>query len=68
MLPEGVEFLHSWLDPEGTRCFQVMESPTREALNEWIDTWEDLVDFEVIPVKTSQDFWATIRIVDKLPN
>ena len=64
MLPEGVAFQSSWLDYEGTRCFQVMEAPTREALDEWINAWSDIVDFEVIPVKTSQAFWSEIRIVD----
>jgi hypothetical protein len=58
MLPEGVSYDASWLDEAGTRCFQVMEATDRAALDEWIGKWSDLVDFEVVPVLTSQEFWA----------
>lgn len=58
MLPDGVVYHGSWIEPDGTRCFQIMEAPTRELLDAWIDRWRDLVDFEVIPVLTSGDSWA----------
>ena len=58
MLPDGVIYHASWIEPSGTRCFQIMEAPDREALNPWISRWADLVDFEVIVVLSSVDFWA----------
>jgi len=58
MLPEGVAYHASWIDAAGTCCFQVMEAPDPASLNAWIGRWEDLVDFEVIPVVTSSDFWS----------
>jgi hypothetical protein len=58
MMPEGVSYAASWVDPTGPRCFQVMEASRRELLDEWIGHWDDLVEFEVIPVETSADFWA----------
>ena len=58
MLPDDVRYEASWLEPDGSRCFQVMEAPDRVTLNAWIDRWIDLVDFEVVPVLTSQEFWA----------
>jgi len=58
MLSEGVTYQASWVDQEGTRCFQVMEALHRESLNTWVSCWEDLVDFEIVPVLTSADFWA----------
>jgi Protein of unknown function (DUF3303) len=58
MLPDGVAYHASWVDTDGTRCFQVMEAPDREALQGWISRWDDLVDFEVIPVLSSGDFWS----------
>jgi hypothetical protein len=61
MLPEGVTYHASWLDPEAMRCFQVMEAPDRQLLDTWIARWNDLVDFEVVPVLTSADFWACIE-------
>ena len=58
MLPEGVTYHASWVDAGGTRCFQIMEAPDAESLNAWITRWQDLVDFEIVPVLTSADFWA----------
>jgi hypothetical protein len=58
MLPEGVVYEASWLNEAGTRCFQVMSAPNRETLDHWIARWSDLVDFEVVPVLTSAEFWA----------
>lgn len=57
MLPEGVTYHASWVDPARTRCYQVMEAPDAERLNEWVRCWEDLVEFEVVPVVTSAEFW-----------
>lgn len=58
MLPEGVAFHASWVEPGGARCYQVMEAKSAEALQPWIDAWSDLARLEVIPVLTSADFWA----------
>jgi hypothetical protein len=58
MLPEGVEYRASWVDAAGSRCYQIMEAAEPELLNLWISRWHDLVDFEVVPVLTSSDFWA----------
>jgi hypothetical protein len=58
MLPDGVAFHASWVEPGGARCYQVMEAASAEALGPWIDAWGDLADFEVIPVLASADFWA----------
>ncbi|HEY0023913.1 MAG TPA: DUF3303 family protein [Longimicrobium sp.] len=55
LAPEGLRYVSSWVTPDLQRCFQVMECDRRELLDEWIDQWKDLVDFEVIPVLTSAD-------------
>jgi hypothetical protein len=60
MLPDGVVYQASWMDSAGTRCFQVMEAPRPELLNEWTSRWEDLVDFEIVPVQTSSEFWSKV--------
>ena len=62
MLPEGVIYQMSWIDPPNARCFQVMEAPSPASLNEWVRRWNDLVDFEIIPVVGSAEYWATIAI------
>ena len=60
MLPQGVVYQSSWVDAAGGRCFQIMEAPTPTSLNEWVGRWEDLVDFEIVPVLGSAEYWATI--------
>jgi Protein of unknown function (DUF3303) len=58
MLPDGVNYQASWVDPGGTRCFQLMEAAGREALSEWTRRWADLIDFEIVAVEPSVEFWA----------
>ncbi|MGB7438359.1 MAG: DUF3303 family protein [Candidatus Acidiferrum sp.] len=60
MLPEGVNYLASWMDTSGSQCFQLMEAADAESLAAWTSHWEDLVDFEIIPVQTSAEFWSKI--------
>ncbi len=60
MLPPDVLYHVSWVDPQNSRCFQVMSAPDRESLQPWVVCWEDLVEFEIIPVQTSADFWAAV--------
>lgn len=62
MLPDGVVYRASWVDTRSARCFQVMETPHPELLNAWISRWDDLIDFEVVPVLTSTDFWAKTQL------
>jgi Protein of unknown function (DUF3303) len=58
MLPDGVTYHASWVDLDGARCFQLMEAPRSELLDVWVDRWDDLIDFEIVPVQTSSDFWS----------
>lgn len=60
MTPEQVIYHASWIDPKQARCFQIMESEERSLLDVWISRWSDLVDFEVIPVVASQQYWASL--------
>jgi len=62
MLPDGVTYHASWVDATGTRCFQVMEARQAESLAPWMERWRDLIDFEVVPVLTSADFWPTVAL------
>lgn len=53
MLPEGVIYITSWIDEKVTTCYQVMESDSSEKLQTWVSYWQDLADFEIIPVVSS---------------
>jgi hypothetical protein len=46
------------MEPSGGRCFQLMEAASADALEPWIACWSDLVEFEIVPVLRSADFWA----------
>jgi L-amino acid N-acyltransferase YncA/putative methionine-R-sulfoxide reductase with GAF domain len=61
MLPDGVTYEASWIDPAGMRCFQLMDAPRRELLDAWLARWEDLVDFEVVEVVEPDGFWAAVE-------
>ena len=58
MLPPGVEYVASWMEPNGARCFQLMEAESPELMQTWAAHWDDLVEFEITPVQTSAEFWA----------
>ena len=54
MLPAGLRYVDSWPAADLTRCFQLMECADPRLFDEWIAQWADLVEFEIIPVITSQ--------------
>lgn len=60
LMPEGVEYLDSWVTQDLTRCFQIMECDDRRLLDQWVAHWSDVTDFEVIPVMTSAEARAAI--------
>jgi uncharacterized protein (UPF0332 family) len=55
MLPDGVNYLNSWINEAVTMCYQLMETDSVEKLQLWIDQWNDLADFEIVPVITSAE-------------
>jgi uncharacterized protein DUF3303 len=56
LLPPGLTYLESWVEEDDlSRCFQLMETADASLFDEWIASWSDLVEFEVVPVVTSQE-------------
>jgi hypothetical protein len=55
LVPAGLNYVSSWVDSDLTRCYQIMEAPSRELLEQWMANWSDLVEFEVHPVITSAE-------------
>jgi hypothetical protein len=55
LMPDGLNYVNSWIEVGMDRCFQVMETDDPILLQEWIKNWGDLVDFEVVPVVTSSE-------------
>ena len=53
--PAGLRYVDSWVDLDFERCFQVMETDEDGLLERWMAAWADLVDFEVVPVMSSDE-------------
>ena len=64
LMPDGVEYRGSWITEDLANCYQVMECQQRAQLEQWMAHWNDLVDFEVIPVVTSRQ--AQERVASQL--
>ena len=60
MMPEGLKYIDSWTETNFERCFQLMECDDPRLLQQWMAHWEDLVDFEIVPVVTSKEAAAAI--------
>jgi hypothetical protein len=60
LAPEGLRYVASWVTRDLKHCYQVMETDDPALLREWISRWEDLVEFEVIPVFTSAEASAAV--------
>lgn len=50
LLPEGLNYLNSWANKERNICYQLMETRSPELFNEWFSRWNDLVEFELVPI------------------
>ncbi len=55
LAPEGLRYICSWVSQDLQHCFQIMECHDPHLLQEWINRWKDLVDFEITPVVTSEE-------------
>ena len=53
LLPEGLRYLDSSVASDLTRCFQLMECDSSEVFDAWFARWNDLAEFEVVPVVSS---------------
>jgi hypothetical protein len=60
MMPEGLSYIDSWVEPEFARCFQLMACDDPKLLEQWTSHWQDLVDFEIVPVVTSKEAAAVM--------
>jgi hypothetical protein len=58
--PEGLTYVDSWVETNFDRCFQVMDCENPKLLDQWAASWQDLVDFEFVPVRHSQEAAAII--------
>jgi hypothetical protein len=60
LTPDGLRYVASWVTEDLRRCFQIMECDDAKLLAEWMARWEDLIEFEVLPVVTSSAAVAAV--------
>ena len=60
MAPNGLQYVGSWIEANFDRCFQLMECDDPRLLQQWIIQWQDLIEFEIVPVVPSQETVETV--------
>ena len=55
MMPEGLEYVSSWIDVDLKTCWQLMRTDEESLFQAWMENWEDLIDFQIVPVRTSAE-------------
>jgi hypothetical protein len=55
MMPEGLEYISSWIDLDFKVCWQLTQTEDFRLFGQWIANWRDLIDFEIVPVRTSAE-------------
>lgn len=55
LMPEGLAYHGSWVEADLGRVFQLMECEDARLLQLWVARWQDIVDFEIVPVVPSQE-------------
>jgi Protein of unknown function (DUF3303). len=61
MMSEGLEYVSSWIDVDLKTCWQLMRTDDESLLQAWADNWKDLMDLEIVPVRTSAEVRETIE-------
>jgi hypothetical protein len=62
-MPDGLNYIDSWVEPNLDRCFQLMETDDLRLLQRWVAGWSDLIEFEIVPVVPSKE---TRKIFEEL--
>ena len=62
LMPDGLSYVESWVTDDLRRCFQIVDCDDESLIDEWIYNWDDLVEFEVIPIMSSSE--ASSRVLN----
>jgi hypothetical protein len=60
MMPEGLNYVSSWIADDLKTCWQIMETENFALFDQWLVNWRDLMDFEIAPVRTSEEVRAAM--------
>lgn len=62
MMPDSLRYLDSWISADMRICYQLMETDDYAAFAQWTRNWDDLVDFEIVPVMSSAEARANAAV------
>jgi hypothetical protein len=61
MFPDGLTYVDSWVEPNFSRCFQLMECDDLRRIQEWVLKWRGSgATFEIVPVVSSAETRAVV--------
>jgi hypothetical protein len=56
LLPEGLTYVDSWVEPNFARCFQLMECDDLRLFQKWVLEWRGSgATLEIVPVVPSKE-------------
>jgi hypothetical protein len=55
MMPDGLNYVSSWIDLDLRICWQIMKTDDFALFDNWMGNWSDLIDFEIVPVRPSAE-------------
>ncbi len=55
LLPDGLEYVSSWVDLDFKTCNQLMRTEDPALFATWTAAWNELCSFEIVPVQTSAE-------------
>lgn len=59
-MPDGLDYVDSWVSADLGRCFQLMRCDDVGLLQRWVAQWADLAAFEIVPVQPGRDTAAAL--------
>jgi hypothetical protein len=61
-LPEGLDYVNSWVAADFSRCFQLVRCDDPALLQHWVLAWRGSgVTFEIVPVVTSAETRSAVE-------
>lgn len=61
LMPDGLEFVASWVTADLQRCFEVIECDDVTRLQAWVANQENLAEFEIVPVVVGSQVGDAVR-------
>jgi len=61
LLPDGLKYIDSWVEPNFSWCFQLMECDDLRLFQQWVLEWRGYgATIEIVPVVSSADTQAVV--------